>query len=64
MFSIIMTYIYLFKVAQMNPIVAQGTDGTRRMKTVPVSKHLHDIDIRRLRFFIEGTIFFSLVFSL
>lgn len=51
MFSIIMTYIYLFKVAQMNPIVAQGTDGTRCMKTVSVSKHLHDIDIRRLRYF-------------
>lgn len=51
MFSIIMTYIYLFKVAQTNPIVAQGTDGTRCMKTVSVSKHLHDIDIRRLRYF-------------
>lgn len=45
----IMILIHVFKVAQMNPIVAQDINGTRSMKTVPVSKH--DIDIRRLHFF-------------
>lgn len=47
----IMILIHVFKVAQINPIVAQDINGTRSMKTVPVSKQLHDIDIRRLHFF-------------
>lgn len=47
----IMILIHVFKVAQMNPIVAQDINGTRNMKTVHVSKQLHDIDIRRLHFF-------------
>lgn len=42
----------------MNPIVAQGTDGTRRMKTVHVSEHLHNIDIIRFTNFCSRRTFF------
>lgn len=55
----IMILIHVFKVAQMNPIVAQDINGTRSMKTVPVSKQLHDIDIRRLHFLIQAETVFS-----
>lgn len=41
----------------MNPIVVQDTNWTRYLKTVPVSKHIRDIYMKRLQYFCLRRIF-------
>lgn len=56
----------------MNPIVVQDTNWTRYLKTVPVSKHIRDIYMKRLQYFclrrifslrMNNTLFITLFFS-